>query len=266
MMKVVVYGDFNCPYCYLASQRADRLARCGTAEIDWRAVEHDRKLAMTGTPADADRAVWDKELADVAVLALRDEDAPAAAPPVISNTHAAVAAYAEAVSDGVADELRRRLFRAIWVQGRHLSSAYEVRHLIREVMWPQKDITDRLASPDIPSRLHRDPDLARIVRRSGGTIAPDGGPLTTAGWRRLRRWRQEWLALPSQVIPAVIGPDQIVRSGIDGLDYLADLADLADRAGVADRAGRADRAGVAAGPVSGRRAEPGPGRLRARAA
>ena len=143
---------------------------------------------------------------------------------LISNTKAAVAAYAEAVSDGVADELRRRLFRAIWVQGLHLSSAYEVRRLITAVMWPQEDITDRLASPDIPSLLLRDPDLTRIVRRSGGTIAPDGGPLTTAGWRRIRQWRQEWLALPSQVIPAVTGPDQIVRPGIEGLRYLADLA------------------------------------------
>ena len=41
-------------------------------------------------------------------------------------------------------------------------------------------------------------------------------------------WRQEWLALPSQVIPAVIGPDQIVRPGIEGLRYLADLASSAD--------------------------------------
>ena len=121
-----------------------------------------------------------------------------------------MAAYAEAVSDGVADELRRRLFRAIWVQGLHLSSAYEVRRLITAVMWPQEDITDRLASPDIPSLLLRDPDMTRIVRRSGGTIAPDGGPLTTAGWQRIRQWRQEWLALPSQVVPAVTGhgPDR----------------------------------------------------------
>ena len=59
--------------------------------------------------------------------------------------------------------------------------------------------------------------MARIVRWSGGTIAPDGGPLTTAGWRGIRRWRQEWLALPGQVIPAVVGPDQILRSDAGGL-------------------------------------------------
>jgi hypothetical protein len=114
-------------------------------------------------------------------VSLPGDQTPAAAPPSVSNTRAAVAAYAEAVTDGVAAELRRRLFRAIWAGGRHLSGAYEVRRLITAVMWPDEDINARLASPDFPSMLLRDPDLTRITRRSGGTIAPDGGPLTHAG-------------------------------------------------------------------------------------
>ena len=69
-MNVVIYGDFNCPYSYLASQRADRLIRGGMARIDWRAVEHDRALAVTGTRAGADSAGWERELAEVAALAL----------------------------------------------------------------------------------------------------------------------------------------------------------------------------------------------------
>ena len=63
-------------------------------------------------------------------------------------------AYAGAISDGTAAELRCRLFRAIWGEGRHLSSAYEVRRLVTRLMWPQEDIGDRLASP-------------------GGTITPE---------------------------------------------------------------------------------------------
>jgi 2-hydroxychromene-2-carboxylate isomerase len=225
-MKVIIYGDFNCPYSYLASQRADVLCRSGI-RVDWRAVEHDRWLPLTGRRSAGDPAAWDRELAEVASLALPGERVPASPPVLITNTHAAVAAYAEAVSDAVAGELRRRLFAAVWAQGLHLSSAYEVRRLVTAVMWPQEDITGQLTSPEIPSLLIRDPDLTRIVRRSGGTIAPDGGPLTAAGWQRIAFWRQEWLRLSSQVIPAVIGPDKVARYGADGLGYLADLASAA---------------------------------------
>ena len=221
-MAVIVYGDFNCPYSYLASQRADLLGRSGI-EVDWRSVEHDRSLPLTGSRSDGNRAAWDRELAEVASLALPGEHMPPGPPVLVSNTQAAVAAYAEAVSDGAGGELRRRMFAAIWAHGLHLSSAYEVRRLVTAVMWPQEDITGRLVSPDIPSLLISDPDLARIVRRWGGTVAPDGQPLTTAGWRRIRQWRQEWLQLSSQVIPAVIGPDQAVRSGLEALSYLAHL-------------------------------------------
>ncbi len=37
-MTVIVYRDFNCPYSYLASQRAGLLSRLRVA-VDWRAVE-----------------------------------------------------------------------------------------------------------------------------------------------------------------------------------------------------------------------------------
>ena len=132
-MTVIVYGDFNCPYSYLASQRADLLSRVGVV-VDWRAVEHDRGLLVTGGRSDRGREAWERELAQVASLALPGEHVPAGPPVLIGNTKAMVAAYAEAVSDGVAGELRRRLFRAIWVQGLHLSNAYEVRRLVTAVM------------------------------------------------------------------------------------------------------------------------------------
>ena len=222
-MHVIIYGDFNCARSYLASLRADLLILDGTAQIDWRAVEHDRGLAVTGTRSETGRAAWDRELAEAGALALPGERVPAA-PPVVSNTQAAVAAYAEAVSDGVQDELRRRLFGAIWAEGRHLSSAYEVRRVITGIMWPADPVLPRLLSPDLPGTLDHDTDLTRIVRRSGGTIAPDGGPLTTAGYHRIRQWRQEWQALPQQVLPSIIGPDGTFYSGVQALGRLADLA------------------------------------------
>ena len=199
-MKVIVYADFNCVYSYLASQRADRLTREGTAEVDWRAVEHLPRLPVTGDkprPGEAQPGgeAGEDDLAEAARLALPGEQLPAGPPAVISNTRAAVSAYAEAITDGIQDRLRLRLFESIWAQGRNVSSAYDVRRVVTGLLWPADSIHPHLVSPDLPIALLHDPEPMRIVRREGGTITPDGDPLTTAAYHRARQWRQQWLAL-----------------------------------------------------------------------
>ena len=134
---------------------------------------------------------------------------------MISNTRAAVSAYAEAVADGIQDRLRLRLFEAIWAQGRNMSSAYDVRRVVAALLWPADPISLHLVSPDLPAPVLHDPDPMRIVRREGGTITPDGGPLTTAAYDRARQWRQQWLALfePALSEPALPGRDRPGRRG-----------------------------------------------------
>jgi hypothetical protein len=156
-------------------------------------------------------AGWADEMAEAARLALPGEWLPAALPAVMSNTKAAVSAYAEAITDGIRDQLRLRLFESIWVRGRNLSSPYEVRRVVTELAWPADPIYPHLISPDLPRPLLHDLDVMRILRRSGGTVTPDGGLLTTAAYLRARQWRQQCLALPEPVIPAVIGPDGAIQ-------------------------------------------------------
>ena len=156
-VKVIVYADFNCVYCFLASQRADRLTREGIAEIDWRAVEHLPRLPVTGykpRPGEAQPGgeAGEGDLAEAAQLALPGERLPAGPPSVISNTRAAVSAYAEAIADGIQDRLRLRLFESIWAQGRNMSSAYEVRRVVAALLWPADPIYTHLVSPDLPVR------------------------------------------------------------------------------------------------------------------
>ena len=179
-MKVIVYGDFNSLYCYLASQRADRLVREGKADVEWCAVEHRPRLPVTGAKPPPGSVGAQDDLAEAAQLALPGEQLPAGPPAVISNTRAAVSAYAEAVADGIQARLRLRLFEVIWAQGRNMSSAYDVRRVVAALQWPTDPISLHLASPDLPAPVLHDPDPMRIVRREGGTITPDGGPLTTA--------------------------------------------------------------------------------------
>ncbi len=184
-MNVIIYGDFNSLLSYLASQRADWLVRTGAAEIDWRAVVHRRQLPVTGIKSD--QSGWERELAEAGALALPSERLPATPPPMVSNGMASVAAYAEAVTDGVEDELRCRPFEAIWAQRRNLSGPYDVRRVITEVVWPADPVYFHLESPDLPGPILHDPDPMRIVRREGGTVTPDGGPSCPSGMAGLRR-------------------------------------------------------------------------------
>ncbi len=222
-MQLIVYGDFNCPYSYLASQRVDELARSGRAEVEWRAVERDRALALTGTPRSLDPERWRRELAGLALIADEDEQAPGQAPSVISNTGAAVAAYAEAVADGVQDDLRRSLFSEIWVSRRHLSSPYGVRQLVCALMYPAGARSEQLAAPDLPSRIHRSATPGTLPRLSGCTISPDGVPLTAAGCGRIRQWRDGWLSGAKGMLPALSLPDGML-TGVAALTMLAEVA------------------------------------------
>lgn len=212
-MKIVIYGDFGCPYSYLASLRADALLRSGAAEIDWRAVVPD-----PGRPGGG-RDDPGQDLAAISLFAQPGERLPRpAAGPV--DVGSAVSAYAEAVSDGVPHQMRRRLFAAIWAEARRVSDVYQVQELITEVMCPPEPIMHHLISPDLPSALLHDPDVNRIVRRCGGTVTVYGGPLTAAGDRRVRQWRQEWLSLPCTATPVVINPFGDALPCPVALDYL----------------------------------------------
>jgi hypothetical protein len=153
---------------------------------------------------------------------------------MISNTGAAVAAYAEAVTDGVADELRRSLFSEIWARQRHLSSPYEVRRLVGALMHPGP-CGEHLSAPDLPARVHHRAAPGMLPRLSGCTIAPDGGPLTTEGYRRIQQWRHGWLSGSEGVVPALGLPDGML-TGVAALAHLADLAATAPR-GTAARPG-----------------------------
>jgi hypothetical protein len=219
-VRIVVYGDFSCAYSYVASLLADQLLRSGTVGIDWRAVGRHPGPPTAGSRDDGPQ----DSAAVAAVLVVGGWLPQPAAMPV--DVDATVAAYAEAVSDGVQDKMRRRLFAAIWAEKRPVCSVTAVRELVADVMCPPEPILPRLASPDLPGAILHDPDVNRIERRSGGTVTLYGGPLTTAGTRRVQRWEQEWLSLACPVAPVVIGPDGDIFRYSDALCYLEALCYL----------------------------------------
>lgn len=113
-MRLVLYGDFNCPYSYLASVRADVLAAAGVATIDWRAVEHDPEITVPTAPPDDDLALMlQREVDEVRGLLREGERLTIRVPPFQPNTAAACSLLA-AATGADAHLLRRRIFEALW--------------------------------------------------------------------------------------------------------------------------------------------------------
>ncbi len=128
MSRLTVYGDFNCPFSALASVRADVLMAADAYEIDWRAIQHDTGIPAAGEPVEGDTAAQlASEVATILDLSERDGRLHLGVPTVRSNTAAASAAFAAAGDD--ADRLRRRLFAAVWVEGRNVGDPAELDRL-----------------------------------------------------------------------------------------------------------------------------------------
>jgi len=207
-VSLIVYGDFTCPACYLASWRADLLPP-GSDPVDWRAVEHQPRLPLTGhRPGRAQREGLEKQWRAVRALMLPGEDLPGRPPPSLASTRAAVAGYAEAYGAGVAERVRRLLFRAYWVDGKDIGDPEVLRVLLAAA----------LLSGHSPSQP---------LQEWGYAVSPARGPITTGAFHRIRDWRRHWRDLGEPLEPVLVGSDP---SPISGGEALAELGRL-----VADR-------------------------------
>ena len=119
-VKLIVYGDFNCPFSALASARVSSLERIGAVRVDWRAVEHAPDLPPAGIEIAGELAYeLERELAQIRGLLSADEPDRLILPARQPNTRLATAAYAATpTSDRPA--MRDRLFAAHWSEGADL--------------------------------------------------------------------------------------------------------------------------------------------------
>jgi 2-hydroxychromene-2-carboxylate isomerase len=199
---LVVYGDFGCAMCYLASQRVDELTRAGVA-VEWRAVEHRPELPVTGLRPDVDtRSAADRALAHARALGRPGERLPVAGPALVPKTEAAVSAYAEGCGAEVGDEIRRLLFTAYWVDGIDIGNL--------ELLFAL------LAGTFLRGKATSEP-----IREFGYAVALNRGPITTRAWRLIRGWNQAWSDLGRPELP-VLQNGTRVQSGEQALMQLAD--------------------------------------------
>lgn len=115
--KFTVYADFNCPFCYALNERLHAMDL--EERVDFRCIEHAPAVNSEDTGFDA----LSKLVGEVAELRRRAPSIQIKLPMFRPNTAAAVA-LANAVGIGnrrQAARLRRRIFRALWIDGVDIS-------------------------------------------------------------------------------------------------------------------------------------------------
>jgi hypothetical protein len=222
MSRVIAYGDFTCPWSYLAWRRSELLRAAGVA-IDWRSVEHDpwhtlRPIDVTDRFSELRRA-----LAKVEEHLLPAESLPRTLAGFVPFTGAATSGYAEAYAAGVAAPVRRLLFEAFWRRGVDLNDARIVRTLLVD-------------------EIRRGTSTTELLSAWGYAVDVTGGPITHAGWQTVRDWRGSWAATAADdksvagVVPVVIVDEEAPVHGVAAVDRIGRLvADAGLDPGAVDR-------------------------------
>jgi hypothetical protein len=198
--RFVVYGDFNCPWSYLAYRRAGVLAAAGV-EVDWRAVEHHPWTPGTRDCCASHVGGLQDEMPRVLSMLLPGEDLPYDLAGFVPRTQAAVAAYAESQVAGSSPRVRRILFESFWMHGVDIGDARVLRTLL----------TDALRGSPSPSEA---------VREWGYPVDITGGPISTPAWRTIDRWAAEWRQAGKNVVPVVQVRGTRPVHGVDAVEWL----------------------------------------------
>ncbi len=198
MSALLLYGDFNCPWSYLAFRRSRVLAAAGVA-VDWRAVEH----APWVPGVDAGRptvAGLQGELDRVLAMLLPEEELPYDLAGFVPRTRPAVAAYAEAYGASVGALVAHVLFESFWMHGIDIGDARVLRTVLGDA-------------------IRSGSSASEILHEWGYCVDVTGGPLTSTGWRHLTRWALQWRDSNTATVPLLIADGEPIV-GVEAVAWL----------------------------------------------
>lgn len=125
---LVVYGDFNCPFCYALNEI---LFDTGLSDrVQWRSIEHMPGVGGEHFTPDEQSAL----ASEVFTVRHRAPDIHIAIPPCRPNTALAnrLLFNVSEIAPGIASALRCRIYRALWIEGQDISKKRILLNLLAE--------------------------------------------------------------------------------------------------------------------------------------
>jgi predicted DsbA family dithiol-disulfide isomerase len=156
-LKIQMFSDFICPFCYIGFEVMRRLKPEFGFELEWRGFQIHPEWPAEGIAPekvrslgdlDARAAAWRRisEMADAAGLEMKP-------PAVFTNSRAALAAAEYATEQGQADAFEERVYRAYFNEGANIGDPALLAKLGGEVGLDSAALSDAIQSPKYDMRL-----------------------------------------------------------------------------------------------------------------
>lgn len=172
-LKVTMYSDFICPFCYIGFEVFRKLKPEFDLELDWRGFQIHPEWPAEGMPAaqwrngmnpETRRAIWEriKAMAVAAGFEMK-------APETLTNSRLALEAAEFAKEAGAGEAFEQRVYRAYFYEGRNIGSQSVLAELASEVGLAADDLNAAIESQRYSQRLEHN---AAIAHRAGVSGVP----------------------------------------------------------------------------------------------
>ena len=156
-LKIVMFSDYICPFCYVGFETVRRLKSEFNFELEWRGFQIHPDWPAEGIPADharensnpdARRALWERISAMAEVVGFSMSP-----PSIYTNSRAALAATEFARESGRDEALEERIYRAYFGEGLNIGDPAVVARLGSEAGLDSAEVADAIKSPKYEMRL-----------------------------------------------------------------------------------------------------------------
>jgi predicted DsbA family dithiol-disulfide isomerase len=156
-LKIVMFSDYICPFCYVGFETMRRLKHEFDIELEWRGFQIHPDWPAEGIPAAQARetpdpasrvALWERigAMADAVGFSIKP-------PAMLTNSRAALAATEFARESGRDEALEERIYRAYFNDGVNIGDAQIVARLAGEAGLDAVEVADAIKSPKYEMRL-----------------------------------------------------------------------------------------------------------------
>ena len=200
-LKVTVYSDYICPFCYVGKRLADRLEARFGIEAEWKGFEIHPEIPRGG--CDYESLGFSGGMADALlsrIMSLADEVGLHVVPPKrIPNSRLALEVAEFAKENGRFRECHEAIFRAYWQEGVDIGDRERLLEIAASAGLDRGELEAYLMSGQAEAKLNE--SLSEVLDRG-----IDGVPTFIIGGRKVVG------AQPFEVLEKVV-EEELARSG-----------------------------------------------------